>query len=62
MEVEKENQNVTTCNEMDVSETKTEPKVENTEEKGETTELVGHGGQGKLEFPSKSTLTGLANL
>ena len=48
MEVEKENQN-----EMEVSETKTELKVENTEQKDETTELVGHGGQGKL--PSKGT-------
>ena len=50
MEVEKENQN---GNEMD--EPKTEPKIEITEEKNETTDLVGHGGQGKLEFSSYDT-------
>ena len=45
MEVEKENQN---GNEMEINETKNEPKVEITEEqKEETKDLVGHGGQGK---------------
>ena len=49
MEVEKENQN---GNEMEVNEIKNEkePKVEITEvieQKDETKDLVGHGGQGK---------------
>ena len=49
MEVEKENQN---GNEMEVNEVKNEkePKVEITEvieQKDETKDLVGHGGQGK---------------
>ena len=48
MEVEKENQN---GNEMEINETKNEPKVEITEEqKDETKDLVGHGGQGKRTF------------
>ena len=47
MEVEKENQN---GNEMEINENEKEPKVEITEvieQKDETKDLVGHGGQGK---------------
>ena len=52
MEVEKENQN---GNEMEdaphFNETEKEPKVEITEQKDETKDLVGHGGQGKYLEP-----------
>ena len=47
MEVEKENQN---GNEMEINENEKESKVEITEvieQKDETKDLVGHGGQGK---------------
>ena len=48
MEVEKENQN---GNEIEINETEKEPKVEITEQKDETKDLVGHGGQGKYLEP-----------
>ena len=55
MEVEKENQN---GNEMEINETKNEPKVEITEEqKDETKDLVGHGGQGKRTFRPRTNST-----
>ena len=50
MEVEKENQNGN-----EINETKNEPKVEITEEqKDETKDLVGHGGQGKRTFRTRT--------